>query len=149
MAVMSVAKFERFFRTAAELDVDKSDLRRHGDFINQKLYDLLLLGQATAQANGRDIIQPHDLPITKGLQECIHQFRQLGVEIELQPILDELAARPPLDLAYADETEARLAGIAGGVSLALSRCFKILEPHLKNPGSVHWERSFRIFSLLL
>jgi hypothetical protein len=28
---MGIAKFERFFRLAAGLDVDKSDLRRYGD----------------------------------------------------------------------------------------------------------------------
>jgi hypothetical protein len=117
MPVMSVVKFERFFRIAAGLDADKADLRRHGDFVNQKLYDLLLRVQAAAKANGRDIIQPHDLPITKGLQECIHQFREIDEEIELRPILDELAARPPLDLFYSDETEARHADELHPVSL--------------------------------
>ena len=34
--VMGVAKFERFFRTAAGLDVDKQDLKRYSDFINRK-----------------------------------------------------------------------------------------------------------------
>jgi hypothetical protein len=38
--VMSVAKFERFFRIAAGLDVDKQDLKRYSDFINHKIYDL-------------------------------------------------------------------------------------------------------------
>jgi hypothetical protein len=149
MPVMSVARFERFFRVAAGLDVDKTDLRRHSDFVNQKLYDLLLRGQAAAKANGRDIIEPHDLPITKGLQESIHQFRRIDEEVELQPILDELAARPPLDLAYSDDTEARLPEFAGGLSLALARCFRILDPDLKNPQAEHWERSIRIFNLLL
>lgn len=149
MPVMSVARFERFFRIAAGLDVDKADLRRHGDPVNQKLHDLLLRGHAAAKANGRDIIQPHDLPITKGLQECIHQFREIDEEIELRPIPDELAARPPLDLLFSDETEARLAEVVGGLSLALARCFKILDPDLKNPLPEHWERSIRIFDLLL
>jgi hypothetical protein len=39
--VMSVAKFEPFFRIAAGLNVDKQDLKRYSDFINQKVYDLL------------------------------------------------------------------------------------------------------------
>ena len=96
MAVTAIARFERFFRSAAGLDVDKSDLRRYSDFVNDKLYDLLLRAQAAAKANGRDVIEPHDLPITKGLQERIHEFRTLDEEIELQPNLDHLAARPPL-----------------------------------------------------
>jgi hypothetical protein len=69
--VMSVAKFERFFRIAAGLDVDKQDLKLYSDFINRKVYDLLLRAEAVAKANGRAVIQPFDLPITKGLQQSI------------------------------------------------------------------------------
>ena len=76
MVVVAVSKFERFFRSVAGLDVDKDDLKRHGDFVNRKLVDLLVRGEATAKANGRDIIEPFDLPITKGLQERIYEFRQ-------------------------------------------------------------------------
>ena len=86
MPVFAVAKFERFFRAAAELDVDRNDLKRYSDFVERKLYDLLLIGQATAGANARDIIEPWDLPIAKGLQESMHAFRKLDEEIELKPI---------------------------------------------------------------
>lgn len=147
--VMGVAKFERLFRTAARLDVDKQDLRRYSDFINHKVYDLLLRGEADAKANGRDIIQPFDLPITKGLQESIHAFRELDEKIELKPILDQITALPPLDLAVSVETEARLPRIVGGLSVALARSFKIIDPDLKNPQTVHWQRCFQIFDLLL
>jgi Domain of unknown function (DUF1931) len=147
--LMGVAKFERLFRTAARLDVDKQDLRRYSDFINQKVYDLLLRGEAAAKANGRDIVQPFDLPITKGLQESIHAFRELDEKIELKPILDQITALPPLDLAVSVETEARLPTIVGGLSVALARSFKILDPDLKNPQTVHWKRCFQIFDLLL
>src|ERR1700732_434376 len=105
--VMGVARFERFFRTAARLDVDKQDLKRFSEFINHRIYDLILRAEAAAKANGRDIIEPFDLPITKGLQESIHAFREIDETIELQPILDYLTARPPLDLAYSDATETR------------------------------------------
>src|SRR6266850_7272070 len=128
---MSVARFERFFRLAAGLDVDKQDLKRYSDFINQKVYDLLIRAEAAAKANGRDIIAPFDLPITKGLQECIHAFRQMDEAVELEPILDYLTARPPLDLAYGEEIEARLPEVVGGLSVALARSFKIIDPALK------------------
>jgi hypothetical protein len=147
--VMSVAKFERFFRNAAGLDVDKQDLKRFSDFVNHKVYDLLIRGVAAAKANGRDIIAPFDLPITKGLQESIHAFKTIDEIIELEPILDHLTARPPLDLAYSDETEARLPDIVGGLSVALARAFKIIDPNLKNPATEHWRRSFQIFDLML
>jgi len=149
MEVMAIAKFERFFRLAASLDVDKSDLKRYGDFVNDKIYDLLLRAQAAAKANGRDVIEPHDLPITKGLQERIHEFRRIDEQIELQPILDQLAARPPLDLAYSEETEARFPEIAGGISVALAHSFKVIDPDLKNPQTKHWKCVLRIFDLLL
>jgi hypothetical protein len=149
MSIMSIAKFERFFRAVAELDVDKEDLRRYDEFVNHKIYDLLLRGQATAKANDRQIILPIDLPITKGLQESIHSFRQYNEDIELQPILEQLAKLPVMDLEYSDETEAMIPEIAGGISVALARAFKVMEPDLKNPMSQHWEKTFRIFDLLL
>jgi hypothetical protein len=147
--VMSVARFERFFRTVASLDVDKQDLKRYSDFINQKLYDLLLRAQAVAKENGRVMLEPFDLPITKGLQECINEFERLDEEIELRPILDRLARRPPLDVAYGEDIEARLPEIVGGLSVALARAFNIIDSELKNPSSVHWQKCFRIFDLLL
>jgi hypothetical protein len=69
MPVANVARFERFFRVTAGLDVDKEDIKRFEEFICRRIHDLLLRGEAAAKANGRDVVQPHDLPITKGLQE--------------------------------------------------------------------------------
>jgi hypothetical protein len=149
MSVMGVAKFERFFRAAASLNVDKEDLRRHNDFVGQKIYDLLLIGQAAARFNLRDVIEVWDLPITKGLQESMDQFERLDEAVELQPILDGVAARGPLDLALGVDTEARLPTVAGGVSLALARTLTLIGPHSKNPSSQHWERAFQLFDLLL
>ena len=149
MPVMAVHRFERFFRVAGGLDVDKQDVKRHSDFVGRKVYDLLLIGRAVAKANDRDIIQPMDLPVTKGLQETIHDFRQLDEEIELQPILTQLALWPPLDVTVSEETEARMPDMVGGLSLALARTFKVIDPDVKNPGSVHWERAFHLFDLLV
>jgi hypothetical protein len=146
---MGVAKFEHFFRVAAGVDVDKSDLKRYNDFINHKLYDLCLLGVVAAKSNGRDVIQPYDLPITKGLQERIREFDKLDEEIELVSILDDLAALPPLDAELSDIAESWLPRIAGGLSIALARSFKIIDPKLRNPSSAHWEEAFRLFDLLL
>jgi hypothetical protein len=147
--IMSVPKLERFFRAVAGLDVDKDDLKRYSNFIHAKLYDLLLMAVATAKANGRDVIEPWDLPITKGLQERIHQFTRLDQEIELQPILDRLAEAPQLDLATSQETDHRLPLVAGGLSVGLARSFTIIDPKLVNPSTAHWQRAFAVFDLLL
>jgi Domain of unknown function (DUF1931) len=107
------------------------------------------MGVAKFESFFRDVIEPWDLPVTKGLQESIHDFGEVDEEIELQPLLDDLVARPPLDLALGDATEARLPAIAGGLSMALARTFRIIEPERTNPSNQHWERAFRIFDLLL
>ena len=149
MPVNNIASFERFFHVAAGLDIDKEDLRRYSNFVHQKTYDLLLRAQAIAKANGRDVIQPFDLPITKGLQESIHAYRKIEQEVQLEPILHELRQLPQLDLAYDEKTEAKLPEIMGGLSYALARSFKIVNPVLKNPQSKHWGTMFRLFDLLM
>ena len=131
MPVMGFTKFERFFRAAGGVSVDRDDIKRYLDFVNDAIYDLLLMGQATAKANARDIIEPLDLPITKGLQESIHAFENIDEDIELRPILDQLAARPPLDAALSEDTEARLPLIFGGISVALARTFRLVDAELK------------------
>ncbi len=147
---MNIRKFERFFRRAAGLDIDKADLRRYDDFVHQKAYDLLLRGEANAKANGRDVIQPSDLPITKGLQESIHGCRLIDEEgFQLASILAQLTRQPQLDLACSEETTAKLPEIVGGLSYALARSFKILYPDLKNPQTQHWEKAHELFNLLL
>jgi len=77
---MGATKFRRFFRVVAELRVDDDDLKRYSEFVNEKLTDLLIVGQAAAKASGRDVLMLHDLPITKGLQQCIHAFEKLDDE---------------------------------------------------------------------
>ena len=149
MPVMGFTKFERFFRAAGGVSVDRDDVKRYLDFVNDALYDLLLIGQATAKANARDIIEPGDLPVTKGLQESMHAFQRLEEEIELMPVLESLAARPPLDYALSDATQARLPVLFGGISMALARTFKLVEPDIKAVHSAEWERAFSLFRLLV
>lgn len=143
--VMAVKQFERLFREAASLDIDKSDIKRLETFINQRLHDLLLLGEAA----GRDVIEVHDLPVTKGLQEQIHQFREMDEEIALAGILEHLAKLPPLSLAYSEELEQKLPELAGAITISLARVFKAVNPKLKNPTTTEWEQVEAIYRILL
>jgi hypothetical protein len=61
-------------------DVDKEDIKRYYEFVDQKVADLLLVAQPTAKANDRIAVEPRDLPITKGLQESIHAFEALDLD---------------------------------------------------------------------
>ena len=147
--VMGATKFRRFFRAAAGLRVDDNDLKRYSDFVNDKLADLLVVGRAAAKASGRDVILAHDLPITKGLQQCIHEFERLGEEPELEPLLADIAAIPPMRGELSDEVMAKVPVIVGGLSLAMARTFRIVAPKRTNPGSAEWQDVFAIFDLLL
>jgi Domain of unknown function (DUF1931) len=149
VAVMGFTKFERFFRAAGGVTVDRDDVQRYLDFVNEALYDLLLIGQAHAKANARDVIQPWDLPVTKGLQESMHDFERLDEQIALWPILESLAARPPLPAALSEETQAQLPLVFGGISVALARAFRLIDAELKAVHSEEWERTFRLFRLLI
>src|ERR1700759_1141541 len=146
---MGFRKFERLFRAAAGISVDRDDMRAYVDFGNDTIYGLLIIAQATAKANVRDVVNSWDLPITKGLQERMHEFRRFDEEIELRGILESLAARPPLDVTLDDETQARLPLIFGGISVALARTFKTLDQEIKAVHTEEWERAFTVFRLLV
>jgi Domain of unknown function (DUF1931) len=89
-------------------DVDKEDIKRYYEFVDQKVADLLLVAQHTAKANDRIAVEPRDLPITKGLQESIHAFEALDLDIGLERILEKTVPEPQMDLPYSAETGARL-----------------------------------------
>jgi hypothetical protein len=63
--------------------------------------------------------------------------------------LERNVSEPPFDLPYSDEVDARLPVVAGGLSLAVARTFKIIDPQTKHPATEDWERAFQIFDLLL
>ncbi len=147
--IIGVAQFEKLFRKAASLDVDKNDLKRMSDFIVRKLADMLIVAKAAAKQNDRDVIFLYDLPITKGLQETIQEFKKLEEEIELKPILNELAKLPDYDVVLSVDVEERLPEIVGALIIALARTMKVIDPGLKNPQTEHWDRAEEIFNMLL
>ena len=149
MPVIGFKKFERLFRAAAEVTVDRDDIKSYLDFVEDVIYDLLITAQATAKANSRDIIAPSDLPVTKGLQERVHEFQRLDEDIELRPLLEQLAARPPLDVGLSEEAEARLPLLYGGITVALAKIFKIVDAELTAVHRREWERAFTLFRLLI
>ena len=148
MIVPGATHIEKLFREVAGMDLDKSDLARVREFVDGMVYRLLVSAVARARANGRDIIQPQDLPVSAGLQERIHEFRGYEVAVELEPLLKSLEKLPPLELDYAVEVEEVLPEIIGGLTVALAQLFAVVEPGLRNPQTEHWEKVERIFRLL-
>lgn len=146
---IAISKLERFFREVGGVDVDKSDLRRYETFVNRKIHDLLVRGEAVALANGRELVERIDVPVTKGLQESIDRFEEVAAASPVRSAIEQIVGLPQLDLACDEELAAQLPDLAGGVSVALARAFRILDPEVKNPSTEHWERAFRLFDLLI
>jgi hypothetical protein len=144
-----MSSWERFFRAAAGLNIDKNDIRRHQDFVDTRLRQLIVRAEAVAKANGRDLIEFWDLPITAGLQTCLHEFEDLDADLDLTDALREIAPVPPTDFDYSEEARNSLATVAGGVSVALARVLRLLDPEVKNPQTTHWERAEQLFGVLL
>ena len=126
MAVIGFHKLEELFRRGASLDIKKGHAKDITDIVEEKLYDLLLMGQKSAKYNGRDIIWKYDLPITKGLEESINEFKKLEQDLDIKDILDRLATYPPL-FELEIELENSLPEIVGGVTLVLAKVIKQLD----------------------
>lgn len=148
--VTHIARFERLFRAAAGIDVDKMDLRRYEAFVDNKVADFLQRACEVAKDNGRKCILPSDIPVTKGLAACVDEFRRLDAELALQPVFERahLGNKPQLELEYDEETYAFLPQLIGGMSIALARSFKVIDPDVTGILTAHWDRAFRLFDLV-
>lgn len=140
--------FERFFRTVASIDIDKNDVRRFQDFVDELVDDIAIAGRNSARMNGRDVVAPQDLPITKGLQERMREFDKLEEADEVRKLLRQVVRQPPGDIAFAEDSEQLLPEIFGGLGIALARSLGAVDATVSNPSSEHWNRVFTIFRLV-
>jgi hypothetical protein len=140
--------FERFFRSVASIDIDKNDVRRIRDFVDEQVDAIAIAGRNSAKWNGRDIIAPQDLPITRGLQERMREFDKIEEADQIRQLLREEVRRPPEDVTFSEDTEQMLPEVFGGLSLALAQSFRLIDPKLVNPSTEDWERAFNLFRLV-
>src|SRR3954451_15360546 len=117
-----VPVFERFFRSVAQLKVDKNDVKRFREFVDGIIDDIAIAGRNSARANDRDVIAPMDLPITKGLQERMREFDKLDEAADIRAVLAAVR-RPPADVTFSEETEEMLPEVFGGLGIAVARAF--------------------------
>ena len=98
---VGVPVFERFFRAVASIKIDKNDVRRYREFVDEQIDDIAIAGRDAAKWNGRDVIVPQDLPITKGVQERMREFAKLDEAEEVRDLLRQVVRRPPADVTLA------------------------------------------------
>ncbi|MGP4056174.1 DUF1931 family protein [Mycobacterium sp. 4D054] len=140
--------FERFFRSVAGIKIDKNDVRRFREFIDEKIDDIAIAGRNSAKWNGRDVIVPQDLPITKGVQERMREFDKLEEAEEIRELLRRAVRNPPGDVMFAEDTEQLLPGLFGGLSIALARSFRVVDATVSNPSTEDWDRVYELFRLV-
>jgi hypothetical protein len=140
--------FQHFFRSVAGIKIDKNDVRRFRKFIDEEIDDIAISGRNSATWNGRDVVVAQDLPITKGVQERMREFDKLEEAQEIRELLRQVVRQPPGDVTFADETEDLLPELFGGLSIALARSFRVVDPTVSNPSPEHWDRAFTLFRLV-
>jgi hypothetical protein len=89
-----------------------------------------------------------DLPITKGVQERMREFDKLEEAEEIRELLRQAVRQPPGDVTFAEDTERLLPELFGGLSIALARSFRVVDPKVSNPSTEHWDRAFTLFRLV-
>ena len=143
-----IPTFERFFRSVASIKIDKNDVRRFREFVDEQIDDIAIAGRNSAKWNGRDVVVPQDLPITKGVQERMREFDKLEEAEEIRELLRQAVRQPPGDVTFAEDTERLLPELFGGLSIALARSFRVVDPKVSNPSTEHWDRVFTLFRLV-
>ena len=112
MAVTNAHKIEALFKKAAGLQISKEKVKEISDIIDTKFHDLLLIGEANAKYNGRDVIWYSDLPLTKAFRESMQKFTALEEELALQDVLEHIKTLPPI-YTLEVELENKLTEIVG------------------------------------
>ena len=140
--------FERFFRSVAGIKIDKNDVRRLREFIDEQIDGIAIAGRNSARWNGRDVVVAQDLPITKGIQERMREFDKLEEADEIRQLLRQVVRQPPGDVTFAEDTEQLLPELFGGLTVAAAQLFRVVDPAVSNPSPEHWNRVFAIFRLV-
>jgi hypothetical protein len=143
-----IPAFERFFRSVGSVTIHKNDVRRFREFVDEQIDDIAIAGRNSAKWNGRDVVVAQDLPITKGVQERMREFDKLEEAEEIRELLRLAVRQPPGDVTFAEDTERLLPELFGGLSIALARSFRVVDPKVSNPSTEHWDRVFTLFRLL-
>ncbi len=123
MAVVGAHKIEELFKKAASLQIHKNRVKEISDIVDRKFHDLLLVGEANAKYNGRDVIWYSDLPLTKAFRESMQKFRELDEELALDDVLEHIKTLPPLYTLEA-ELEGKVTEIVGTLVYIMAKIAK-------------------------
>lgn len=149
MKVYGAYKIEQLFKKAAGLQLAKNKVAAIEEKVDQKLYDLLVRAEENAGYNNRDVVWFSDLPLTKAMNASMQRFVALEEALELQPILDNLAVRPPLKYELEVELEKRLPEIVGTLIYILAHIVKAFSSNDKTVSEEALHRAFSVLDLTI
>jgi len=149
MAILGFKKLEELFRTFGSLDIKKGHAKALTDIIEQKLVDLMIAGERNAKMHNMDVITEENLPITKGLQEAMIEFRALEDEVDAQDVLNYLATVTPLKYPLSVELEAKLPELTGTILLVLARLMRAINQGKREVSHELIAESKEVLDLLL
>lgn len=147
--VFGANRLEELVWRVSEVELDKSDLQRLSEFVGDKLYDLLLVGVQHASYNDRDLIMEPDLPLTRGLRESMQDFELYEEEVDIEPILEQLATYPQLEREPSQEVIDLLPEIVGTLIMVTTQLMTVVDPGISNPDSETWDRVTETMNLLI
>lgn len=131
------------------LRFDRNDLDRLTDLVDEKLYDLLLVGVRNASYNGRDLITEPDLPLTRGLRDSMEDFALYKERVDVEPILEQLATHPLLEREPSQEVTDLLPELFGTLMMVTVELMPTVDPGVDNPDDDTWGRVRETMDLLI
>lgn len=131
------------------LRFDRNDLDRLTDLVDEKLYDLLLVGVRNASYNGRDLIMEPDLPLTRGLRDSMEDFALYKERVDVEPILEQLATHPLLEREPSQEVTDLLPELFGTLMMVTVELMPTVDPGVDNPDDDTWGRVRETMDLLI
>ncbi len=149
MKVEGAYKIEQIFKKGANLQLAKNKVAEVEEKVEQKLYDLLVVANANAGFNNRDIIWYSDMPLTKAMKESMQRFAALEEALELQPILDRLAIHPPLGRDMEAELEKKLPEIVGTLIYSMANIAKEFSTDDKTVSEEELHKAFRVMDMTI
>ncbi len=151
--VVGLSRLEALYKTFVGLDLDKTKAQMILDTASRKLADLFIVAQQRAYARGSDTVELIDLPITKGLENTINEYKRErerlnDPKLDLGPILDYLAESIP-GILIGESVREELQDITAAVLLLTGRVIKTIDPKARKPSKEDIERARQILDLTL
>ena len=106
------------------------------------------IGVTLSHPNGQIYGYPFVPPRMQRAAAAAADYRDQHGECLRCELLRQEVRRPPADVTFSEETEQLLPELFGGLSVALARSFRVIDPTLANPATEHWERAFTLFRLV-